>query len=141
MKKTSVKQAALVVFRQENHPLHYKDLTKKILTMCDLKGKTPHESVRALIGTDERFKRVAEGVYALSEWEEYPAVRFAKDIAYDILSKRGTSMNIIQLGLEILEERKFIGPPKVIARNATKNDERFTYNPKTEMVGLRNGNK
>ncbi len=134
--RKSVKEAALELFKDAKKPLHYKDLTRMIIDECNLSGKTPHETVRSLIGTDTRFKRVAEGVYALSEWEEYPVARFAKDIAYDVLSMNGKPLNLTLLGERIYEERVFKGPPRQVARNAIRSDKRFSYDPKTDLVSL-----
>lgn len=134
--KTSVVSIAIEIFQQSKSPMHYKELTSKILGVHGLKGKTPHESVRSLIGTDKRFKRVGEGIYALSEWDEYPVARFAKDIAFEVLQSRSYPIILDDLGEEILKERKFVGSPGAIVRNAIRNDSRFIYNPGTSLVGL-----
>jgi len=134
--KKTIKEAALEIFHLEKRPMHYKELSKKILKIYAFSGKTPHESVRSLIGTDKRFKRIAEGIYALTEWDEYPVARFAKDIAYDVLLNFGNPLHVDVLGNEILNERTFVGTPRVIARNATRSDPRFTDNPETKTIGL-----
>ena len=107
-----------------------------LLDKCALTGNTSHESVRSRIGTDERFKRVAEGVYALTEWDEYPVARFAKEIAYDILITVEEPLPMLQLGEEILAERKFAGGPGQVARNAIRTDERFYLDQEKGLVGL-----
>ena len=134
--KRPVKEAAMQIFLEEGKPIHYKELTKMLLSKCNLTGKTPHESVRSLLGRDKRFKRVAEGIYALSEWEEYPVARFAKDIAYDILNSLGKPLQIVELGKEIFKERKFVGGPRMVARNCIRLDNRFYFEQDTELVGL-----
>ena len=136
IKKRPVKEVAIEIFNQVKKPLRYRELTKLLLDQCELTGKTPHESVRSLIGTDFRFKRVAEGVYALSEWQEYPIARFAKDIAYEVLKKNGKPMPILQLGEEILAERHFESGPKQLAKNSIRSDKRFILDVKTEIVSL-----
>ena len=136
VKNRPVTELALEIFKTMGKPIHYKELTKMLVNRSSLKGKTPHESVRSLIGTDKRFKRVAEGVYALAEWEEYLTARFAKNIAYDILFNKGKPLPVIILGQEILNERAFVGTPKLVARNAIRNDARFFFDKDTEEVGL-----
>lgn len=134
--KKSVTEAALEEFNNVGKPLHYKELTRRIIHKCNLVGKTPHETVRSRIGTDERFIRVAEGVYALVVWKEYPVARFAKDIAYDILQNHGSTIDLSKLGERIFEERVFKGPQRQVARNAIRNDERFSYEPGSDLVSL-----
>ena len=131
-----IRALAEEILRSQTRPLHYKDLTKMILQERDLGGLTPHETVRAAIGTDSRFKRVAEGVYALAEWDEYPVARFAKDIAYDVLNSHGKPMSMTALGEAILEERRFVGGPKLVVRNVLRSDDRFSYDAKNGLVGL-----
>jgi hypothetical protein len=107
-----------------------------ILQQRDLGGRTPHETVRAAVGTDLRFKRVAEGVYALTEWDEYPRARFAKDIAYDVLKSHRQPISMTVLGEEILQERRFAGGPKQVVRNVLRSDKRFSYESESRLVGL-----
>lgn len=134
--KKTIKEAALEILKEEGKPLHYKDLTKRIIPLCNFTGKTPHESVRSLIGTDERFKRVAEGVYALTEWVGYPVARFAKDIAFEKLKARNEWMLRKKLGMEIRKERDFYGTPIQIVRNVMRTDTRFILSADGEKVGL-----
>ena len=125
------------IFRREERPLHYRDLTQMILQERESRSLTPHESVRSVAGTDPRFKRVAEGVYALAEWQEYPVARFAKDIAYELLTSRGKPMPIAALGEEILEERRFVGGARQIVRNVLRSDNRFCNDSEHGLVGLK----
>src|SRR6185503_16684875 len=98
--------------------------TRLLLKRLPLDGKTPHESVRTQIGYNQKFKRIAEGVYALAEWEEYCTARFAKDIAYNLLKASGRPMTLTEVGEAILKERAFIGRPRMIGRNVVNNDQR-----------------
>ena len=136
MRRISIREAAIQIFKDMRRPLHYRDLTKRIIEISQLSGRTPHKTVRSMIGTDSRFNRVANGVYALSEWEQFPVARFAKDIAFEVLRKRGHPMSLESVGEKICEERKFIGSPKQVARNATRLDDRFYYNGDKDVVGL-----
>lgn len=136
MTNQTIASAAEEVFRLLERPLHYRKLTKLIIGKCDLIGRTPHESVRSRLSTNPKFKRVAEGVYALAEWDQYPVARFAKDIAFDILENRGGPMNMDALGQAILDERKFVGGPRQVVRNVLRTDKRFIYDRVTELVSL-----
>ncbi len=136
MKPVSIIQLAEKILHQEGRPLHYKDLTDMLMSEIKLGGRTPHETVRARMGSSPKFKRVAEGVYALSEWQQYPLARFAKDIAYEIIQSRGKPIDLIELGQEVLTERYFVGGPSQTARNATKDRQRFWYDKETNRVGL-----
>ena len=97
---------------------------------------TPHQTVRSRLATDARFKRVAEGVYALAEWREYPATRFAKDIAYDVLKSEQKPVTLSELGEAILRERNFVGGPNLVARNVVRSDKRFYFDRRRKLVGL-----
>jgi hypothetical protein len=136
MKKRPVSIVAEEILLKVGRPLHYKELTKMLLDQCDLLGKTPHESVRSTLATNSKFKRVSEGVFGLAIWKQYPAIRFAKDIAYDILKKKRKPMNLGDLGTEIFLERKFISDPKVLVRNIYRTDKRFYYDAQLQQVGL-----
>jgi hypothetical protein len=136
IKSLSVVNVAYLVVSARKQPIHYKLITKLISKKCQLRGKTPHETVRSALARDDRFIRVAEGMYGLSEWEQYSAARFAKDIAYEILSGHGEPMPPSALGSAILKERHFVGHPAVIARNATKKDPRFWFDVKQGKIGL-----
>ena len=136
MNKRPISIVAEEILQKTGQPLHYKELTKMLIDKCDLSGKTPYESVRSSLATNPKFKRIAEGTYALTSWTEYPTARFAKDIAYDVLRKRGKSISLVLLGEKILEEREFIGGPAMVARGVLNTDKRFYYDKKLGVVGL-----
>ncbi len=132
----SIADAAEGILRKTGHPLHYTELTAKILLTCKLQGKTPKQTIRSCLATNPKFKRVAEGVYGLAEWTEYPVARFAKDIAYDVVKAANKPMQLSELGEAILRERDFIGGPNQAARNVLRSDSRFFYNSRKRLVGL-----
>ena len=131
-----VTTAVEILLEESGKPMHYKEITKQILHQCNLHGKTPHETVRSLIGTNSKFIRVTEGVYALSKWKQYKPARFAKDIAYDILKARGKSMSMTALGKKVFEEREFVGGPRMVVRNVVSKDKRFLFDRDSELVSL-----
>lgn len=61
---------AYEILKKEGKPLHYKTLTELIMKKKELKGKTPWNTVNAVICTNSKFKRIGKdrsGIYALSE--------------------------------------------------------------------------
>jgi len=123
--RRSIALVAGQILKKAGHPLHYTEITKRLLPQFRLVGMTPHQTVRSRLATDARFKRVAEGVYALAEWREYPATRFAKDIAYDVLKSEQKPVTLSELGGAILRVRNLVGGPNLVARNGVRSDNRF----------------
>ena len=136
MGKRSVVVVAEEILLKTGHPLHYKEITKMLLDQCNLLGKTPHETVRSRLATSPKFKRVAEGVFGLAIWTQYPAIRFAKNIAYDILKNRGRPITLRSLGEEIKKEREFVSDPAQVVRGSLRTDHRFYLDTKSSLVGL-----
>jgi DNA-directed RNA polymerase delta subunit len=132
----SIENVIYQILTEKKHPLHYTEITRLVLARMELKSKTPEKSVATSLGRSTKFKRVAEGMYALRNWKDYPEARFAKDIAYDILRKRGEPMNVSELGEKILKVRKYRGSPALIVNRATRKDSRFFYESETRKVGL-----
>ena len=135
-KPRRIGEVAWGILKKRGIPLHYTEITRLVMRKRPLTGRTPANSVRARLGSDPRFKRVAEGVYALAEWSDYPVARFAKDIAYDALKTRGSPISPTELGTIILKERQFESSPGGIARGATDADGRFYYDPNRRLIGL-----
>lgn len=136
MKSTTVADLAEEILRARKHPLHYLELTRLILEKRTITSRTPANTVSSVLATNPRFKRVAEGVYALASWKKYPAARFAKDIAYDILKARRRPMPMRDLGRAILKEREFKGPPSGTVKNILRADPRFYVDRAAKLVGL-----
>ena len=136
MRKKTIASVAAQLLKKVERPLHYRELTQRVLRLMPLSGATPWETLRSRIGTSPTFKRVGAGVYGLAEWKEYKEARFAKDIAYDILKSRGKGMTASDLGKEILKERSFVSPPGAIGRMATNRDKRFQRDPDRALITL-----
>lgn len=136
MKTPSVVRVIEAILRDKHRPLHYLEVTRLALKKHPLAGRTPQNTVSAILATDARFKRVAEGVYALASWDEYPAARFAKEIAYDILKSHKRPIPVRELGKRILRERQFKCTATVIARQAIRSDPRFYIDRESGLVGL-----
>ena len=135
-KPKTYRELARAVLEHEGAPLHYKEITRRVLRLRGSQGATPWETIRAQMAVNPEFVRVAEGVFALAEWDGVREARFAKDIGYDILKERGSPLPARELGLKILEERHFIGSPSLIARNCTRNDPRFFREAGSDTIGL-----
>ncbi len=86
----NVLQAAEQVLKEAGEPLHYQEITRRMLQrqLWTTQGKTPDQTVSASITTDiskygssSRFQRTAEGMYALRRWglPEYPSTRPPSD--------------------------------------------------------------
>ena len=72
----NVLDAAYVVLREANEPLHYRTLTERMLErgLWSTSGKTPADTVSARLSTDitrlggaSRFRRIERGMYEVSE--------------------------------------------------------------------------
>jgi restriction system protein len=73
----NVTEAAEFVLKQANEPLHYKEITQRMIHagLWRTDGKTPDQTVSATITTDIKhngthslFQRTGNGVYALRAW-------------------------------------------------------------------------
>lgn len=135
--RISIADTAEKILLDISHPIHYKNLTPLLIEKCNLTGKTPQESVRSALARDRRFKRTAEGVFGLSIWSEYPAIRFAKDIAYDILKDEGKQINLRILGERIISVRTFVSNPILVVKNILYSDNRFFVDESLQEVGLK----
>jgi DNA-directed RNA polymerase delta subunit len=136
MGSNSVASIAEEILRARNRPLHYLELTRRILKKRPISGSAPYNTVASVLVKDSRFKRVAEGVYGLASWTQYPVARFGNDIAYDVLKSRNRPITLSELGKEILKERPFNSSPSTVGRNAMKSDKRFIFDRTTRLVSL-----
>jgi restriction system protein len=73
----SVISAAEMVLTEAGEPLHYREITERMLTrgLWTTQGKTPEATVNARLGTEiqqrpgtARFQRTAPGMFALRSW-------------------------------------------------------------------------
>ena len=122
----TVKQAIVEALKERGEPMHLREITQSVLDRTDrLTGKTPEMTVNAILSTDERFKRVARGTYALEEWRQYPRLRQVKEIAYDLLSRSGKPLPLSKIVEAVLAERSLKGAPKATTRGILRHDSRF----------------
>jgi DNA-directed RNA polymerase delta subunit len=82
----NVLKAAEQVLTEAEKPLHYQEITKRVLQrqLWTTQGKTPDQTVNARLatnikdyGTSSRFQRTGAGTFALRRWglAEYPSTR------------------------------------------------------------------
>ncbi len=73
----SLFSAVVEILTEAGAPLHYREITKRILErgLWETQGKTPEATVNARLavdikkrGSNSRFQRTAEGVFALRSW-------------------------------------------------------------------------
>ena len=104
----NVLQAAEQVLTEAEKPLHYQEITRRMLQrqLWTPQGKTPDRSVSSSItthigkyGSSSRFQRTAEGVYALRRWglPEYSSTRPPSDrTATSTALSPGSNSNLSQ---------------------------------------------
>lgn len=122
----TVKQAIIKTLQERGEPMRLGEITQSVLTKTDrLRGKTPKMTVNAILSTDERFKRVAKGTYALEEWRQYRRLRQVKEIACEVLSQSGQPLPLSKIVEAVLAERSLKGAPKATTRSLLRHDSRF----------------
>src|SRR5260370_29310475 len=104
----NVLQAAEQVLTEAEKPLHYQEITRRMLQrqVWTPQAKTPDRTVNASITTDiskygssSHFQRTAEGVYALRRWglPEYSSTRPPSDrTATSTALSPGSNSNLSQ---------------------------------------------
>jgi len=70
MNRLIFKDLAFELLKKEGKPLHYKELTRRILKMKKSFGRTPEMTLISVMSKDPRFVRVGPGLYSLRhiEW-------------------------------------------------------------------------
>ncbi len=92
-----------LVFRQENKPLHFEEITKKINELnFDHKTAYPRAVHNELI-LDERFVLIGRGVYALKDWGYQSGT--VKDILNNILKETKKPLTREELAKKVGEQR------------------------------------
>jgi DNA-directed RNA polymerase delta subunit len=58
------------VIKTNRKPMYYRDILKRILPkLSHLTGKTPADTLNALLHRDARFVPLGEGIFGLREWQ------------------------------------------------------------------------
>lgn len=100
-----VKDKAYLVFKKEQKPLHFRQITSLIDTLAFSEGKKTHpQTVHNELIKDNRFVLVGRGTYALSEWGYVPGT--IKEVITKVLQDKphlaSSQENIVK---EVLSQR------------------------------------
>ncbi len=100
-----VKDKAFLVFKKENHPLHFKEVAGLIdkLESALLNRKTLPQTVHNELIKDSRFVLVGRGMYALEEWGYVPGT--VKDVIYRIIEENKQPMERDKIIKKVLSQR------------------------------------
>jgi len=91
-----VKDKALLVFKKENKPLHFKEVASLI-------PKALPQTVHNELIKDPRFVLVGRGVYALREWGYEDG--FVKDVIFKTLKEAGKPLSKDKILEKVLKQR------------------------------------
>ena len=91
-----VKDRALLVFKKENKPLHFKEVASLI-------PKALPQTVHNELIKDSRFVLVGRGVYALREWGYEKG--FVRDVIFKTLKEAGKPLSKSEILEKVLKQR------------------------------------
>lgn len=115
----TIKQKIIYLLRRINKPLHYQEITTKVMewfTDKPVKVNTVHNE---LVKNSDIFVNMWLGIYGLKEWGyEWGTV---KDIIERILSKTSRSMSIKEISKEVSKE-KMVSPNTIVLTLQKYND-------------------
>jgi hypothetical protein len=105
IKPRGVKDKAFLVFKKEQKPLHFREITTLIdgLEYGKSSKKTHPQTVHNELIKDKRFVLVGRGTYALSEWGYVPGT--IKDIIAKVLKEKPQLVSQDEIVKEVLSQR------------------------------------
>ena len=105
IKPRGVKDKAYLVFKKENKPLHFRQITQLIDTLDynQATKKTHAQTVHNELIKDQRFVLVGRGMYALKEWGYVPGT--IKDIITNVLKDKPHLVSQEEIVKEVLAQR------------------------------------
>lgn len=122
----TVRELAIEVLRERGEPLHWRRVADEVLKRKRLRGKTPLMTISATLSSGKEFKRVIRrGIYALREWDQYPELRWVKDIAYETLKDAGRPLRLSEIVSAVVAERELKENAMSIIRGALIQDGRI----------------
>ncbi len=126
-----VKDKAFLVFKKENHPLHFKEVAGLIdkLESALLNRKTLPQTVHNELIKDSRFVLVGRGMYALGEWGYVPGT--VKDVIYRIIEENKQPMERDKIIKGVLSQRCVAENTVVMNLN---NKKYFSKDPKGKYI-------
>jgi restriction system protein len=117
-KATSVLDSAAIVLAESDEPLHYKELTRRILErgLWETKGKTPEATINAQLSVDIKrnggnsvFRRVGRGIFTtsgprvVSKPKEETLIRSEEPSLYMMNHKAGETVSFTDAAERVLE--------------------------------------
>ena len=126
IKPRGVKDKAFLVFKKENKPLHFREITSLIDTLEYNQNdkKTHPQTVHNELIKDARFVLVGRGTYALSEWGYVPGT--IKDIITKVLKEKPQLISQEEIVKEVLSQRLVAKNTVLINLNNKKYFDRDT---------------
>ena len=108
---STIKQKIVYTLRRINKPLHYNEITTKVMEWFDWKPVKVNTVHNELVKNSDIFVNMWLWIYWLKEWwYEWGTV---KDIVERVLRKIGRPMNIKEITKEVVKE-KMISPNTVV---------------------------
>ncbi len=123
----SIKDKTYIIMKKHKKPLHYSEITKKILAHRLQKRPVTKQAVHNELIRDDRFVLIGRGIYALSEWGYKPGV--VEEVIVEILREAGHPMHKNEI-IEHVKKHRIVKETTVILnlqRNTFKRVARATY--------------
>lgn len=97
----SIRDKSKYIMVRHGKPMHYSDLTNKIVDMGT--KKVTKQSVHNELIKNEEFVLVGRGIYALSEWGYEPGV--VEEVIVEVLTEEGAPLHKKEIVRRVLERR------------------------------------
>lgn len=123
----SIRDKTYVIMKNHKEPLHYSELTEKILSHKLQKRPVTKQAVHNELIRDDRFVLIGRGIYALKEWGYKPGV--VEDVIREILTDHGKPMHKNEI-IEHVKKHRIVKETTVILnlqKNSFKRVSRATY--------------
>lgn len=123
----SIRDKTYVIMKKHEKPLHYSDITQKILEHKLQKRPVTKQAVHNELIRDDRFVLIGRGIYALSEWGYKPGV--VEDVIKEILAEHGRPMHKNEI-IEHVKKHRMVKETTVILnlqKDSFKRVSRATY--------------
>jgi len=123
----SIRDKTYVIMKKHEKPLHYSEITQKILEHKLQKRPVTKQAVHNELIRDDRFVLIGRGIYALSEWGYKPGV--VEDVIKEILAEHGRPMHKNEI-IEHVKKHRIVKETTVILnlqKDSFKRVSRATY--------------
>ncbi len=123
----SIRDKTYLIMKAHKKPLHYSNITEKILQHRLQKRPVTKQAVHNELIRDDRFVLIGRGIYALSEWGYKPGV--VEDVIKQILKDNGAPMHKNEI-IEHVKKHRIVKDTTIILnlqKNSFKRVSRATY--------------